>query len=49
MKKVLINSPAHQYIASEELRNAVNVAIALSKPLLIKVNPVRVRLCWLRA
>jgi hypothetical protein len=35
------------YVASQELMNAVNVAIQLQKPLLIKGEPAPARPCWL--
>ena len=37
-----------KYVASQELMNSVNVAMALKKPLLIKESLARARLCWLR-
>lgn len=37
-----------EYVASRELMNAVNVAMALEKPLLIKGERERERPCWRR-
>ena len=36
------------YVASPELMGAVDIAVALQKPLLIKGEPVRARPCWRR-
>ena len=37
-----------KYVVTNELMNAVNVSIALEKPLLIKENREQARLCWQR-
>ena len=36
------------YVASEDLMRAVNIAMVLQKPLLIKVNPAQERPYWPR-
>ena len=38
---------ASNYIAAEDLLGAVNIAMALEKPLLVKGEP-RARPCWLK-
>lgn len=39
---------SQDYVASEELMRAVNIAMVLQKPLLIKGSRARERRCWLR-
>ena len=39
---------SQNYVASEELMRAVNIAMVLQKPLLIKGEPVPARPCWPR-
>ena len=34
------------YVVTDELMNAVNVSIALKKPLLIKANREQAKPCW---
>ena len=41
-------SGTENYVATDELALAVNAAITLERPLLIKGEPVLVRLCWLK-
>ena len=45
----MVNKGSSNYAVSDELRNAVNIAIALQKPLLIKGEPGTGKTCWPRA
>lgn len=41
-------SGTDRYVATPDLMMAVNAAITLQRPLLIKVNPAPVKPCWQR-
>ena len=36
----------NHYVATDELRLAVNAAITLQRPLLVRANPGQARRCW---
>ena len=46
MNKMNVFKGSDEYVVTNELMNAVNVSIALQKPLLIKGEPGQARLCW---